>query len=74
MIQIFLLLAKPSILSAVVFTAWYSWNQFLGPLAYRRSRTMLRALVALVLFEDPPCPSASRHETMGRSGPTAGRA
>lgn len=53
MVQIFLPLAKPSIASAVVFTAWYSWNQFLEPLVYLRSRTMLTVPVALTLFEDP---------------------
>lgn len=53
MIQIFLPLAKPAIASAVVFTAWYSWNQFLEPLVYLRSRQMLTVPVALTLFEDP---------------------
>lgn len=53
MVQIFLPLAKPSIASAIVFTAWYSWNQFLEPLVYLRSRDMLTVPVALTLFEDP---------------------
>lgn len=53
MMRIYLPLAKPSIASAVVFTAWYSWNQFLEPLVYLRSRTMLTVPVALTLFEDP---------------------
>lgn len=53
MIQIFLPLARPSIASAVVFTAWYTWNQFLEPLVYLRSRDMLTVPVALTLFEDP---------------------
>lgn len=53
MFRIFLPLVKPSIASAVVFTAWYSWNQFLEPLVYLRSRQMLTVPVALTLFEDP---------------------
>ncbi len=53
MVRIFLPLVKPSIASAVVFTAWYSWNQFLEPLVYLRSRQMLTVPVALTLFEDP---------------------
>lgn len=53
MMRIFLPLAKPSIAAAVVFTAWYSWNQFLEPLVYLRSQTMLTVPVALTLFEDP---------------------
>lgn len=53
MLRIFLPLVKPSIASAVVFTAWYSWNQFLEPLVYLRSRQMLTVPVALTLFEDP---------------------
>lgn len=50
--QIFLPLVRPSIASAVVFTAWFSWNQFLEPLVYLRSQTMLTVPVALTLFED----------------------
>jgi multiple sugar transport system permease protein len=53
MVRIYLPLTKPSIASAVVFTAWYSWNQFLEPLVYLRSRDMLTVPVALTLFEDP---------------------
>ncbi|WP_461103983.1 carbohydrate ABC transporter permease [Tessaracoccus terricola] len=53
MMQIFLPLVRPSIASAVVFTAWFSWNQFLEPLVYLRSQTMLTVPVALTLFEDP---------------------
>lgn len=53
MVQIFLPLVRPSIASAVVFTAWFSWNQFLEPLVYLRSQTMLTVPVALTLFEDP---------------------
>ncbi|MGB4137976.1 MAG: carbohydrate ABC transporter permease [Microbacterium sp.] len=52
MVQIFLPLVRPSIASAVVFTAWFSWNQFLEPLVYLRSQTMLTVPVALTLFED----------------------
>ncbi|HIY66208.1 MAG TPA: carbohydrate ABC transporter permease [Candidatus Agrococcus pullicola] len=53
MVQIFLPLVRPSIASAVVFTAWFSWNQFLEPLVYLRSQEMLTVPVALTLFEDP---------------------
>lgn len=53
MTQIFLPLVRPSIASAVVFTAWFSWNQFLEPLVYLRSQDMLTVPVALTLFEDP---------------------
>jgi len=53
MVQIFLPLVRPSIASAVVFTAWFSWNQFLEPLVYLRSQAMLTVPVALTLFEDP---------------------
>lgn len=52
MVQIFLPLVRPSIASAIVFTAWFSWNQFLEPLVYLRSQTMLTVPVALTLFED----------------------
>lgn len=52
MVQIFLPLVRPSIASAVVFTAWFSWNQFLEPLVYLRSQAMLSVPVALTLFED----------------------
>src|SRR5690606_15274770 len=53
MLQIFLPLVRPSIASAIVFTAWFSWNQFLEPLVYLRSQEMLTVPVALTLFEDP---------------------
>lgn len=53
MVQIYLPLVKPSIASAVVFSAWFSWNQFLEPLVYLRSRELLTVPVALTLFEDP---------------------
>lgn len=53
MVQIFLPLVRPSIASAIVFTAWFSWNQFLEPLVYLRSQAMLTVPVALTLFEDP---------------------
>lgn len=53
MVQVFLPLVRPSIASAVVFTAWFSWNQFLEPLVYLRSQSMLTVPVALTLFEDP---------------------
>ncbi len=53
MAQIFLPLVRPSIASAIVFTAWFSWNQFLEPLVYLRTQTMLTVPVALTLFEDP---------------------
>ncbi|HEU4849185.1 MAG TPA: carbohydrate ABC transporter permease [Terrimesophilobacter sp.] len=53
MLQIFLPLVRPSIASAIVFTAWFSWNQFLEPLVYLRTQTMLTVPVALTLFEDP---------------------
>lgn len=53
MLQICLPLVRPSIASAVVFTAWFSWNQFLEPLVYLRSQEMLTVPVALTLFEDP---------------------
>lgn len=53
MLQICLPLVRPSIASAVVFTAWFSWNQFLEPLVYLRSQEMLTIPVALTLFEDP---------------------
>lgn len=53
MAQIFLPLVRPSIASAVVFSAWFSWNQFLEPLVYLRSQNMLTVPVALTLFEDP---------------------
>lgn len=53
MVQIFLPLVRPSIASAVVFSAWFSWNQFLEPLVYLRSQNMLTVPVALTLFEDP---------------------
>jgi multiple sugar transport system permease protein len=53
MTQIFLPLVRPSIASAIVFTAWFSWNQFLEPLVYLRSQENLTASVALTLFEDP---------------------
>jgi multiple sugar transport system permease protein len=53
MTQIFLPLVRPSIASAIVFTAWFSWNQFLEPLVYLRSQDNLTASVALTLFEDP---------------------
>ncbi len=53
MVQIFLPLVRPAIASAVVFTAWFSWNQFLEPLVYLRSQTNLTVPVALTLFEDP---------------------
>jgi len=53
MAQIFLPLVRPSIASAVVFTAWFSWNQFLEPLVYLRSQELLTVPVALTLFEDP---------------------
>jgi len=52
MVQIFLPLVRPSIASAIVFTAWFSWNQFLEPLVYLRSQAMLTVPVALTLFED----------------------
>lgn len=52
MVQIFLPLVRPSMASAIVFTAWFSWNQFLEPLVYLRSQTMLTVPVALTLFED----------------------
>lgn len=52
MLQIFLPLVRPSIASAIVFTAWFSWNQFLEPLVYLRSQEMLTVPVALTLFED----------------------
>lgn len=52
MVQIFLPLVRPSIASTVVFTAWFSWNQFLEPLVYLRSQSMLTVPVALTLFED----------------------
>lgn len=53
MMQIFLPLVRPSIASAIVFTAWFSWNQFLEPLVYLRTQTRLTVPVALTLFEDP---------------------
>lgn len=53
MAQIFLPLVRPSIASAIVFIAWFSWNQFLEPLVYLRSQHMLTVPVALTLFEDP---------------------
>lgn len=53
MVQIFMPLVRPSIASAVVFSAWFSWNQFLEPLVYLRSQNMLTVPVALTLFEDP---------------------
>lgn len=53
MSQVFLPLVRPSIASAVVFTAWFSWNQFLEPLVYLRSQELLTVPVALTLFEDP---------------------
>lgn len=53
MVQIFLPLVRPAIASAVVFTAWFSWNQFLEPLVYLRSQANLTVPVALTLFEDP---------------------
>lgn len=53
MVQVFLPLVRPSVASAVVFTAWFSWNQFLEPLVYLRSQEMLTVPVALTLFEDP---------------------
>lgn len=53
MLQIFLPLVRPSIASAIVFTAWFSWNQFLEPLVYLRTQTKLTVPVALTLFEDP---------------------
>ena len=52
MVQIFIPLVRPSIASAIVFTAWFSWNQFLEPLVYLRSQEMLTVPVALTLFED----------------------
>ena len=53
MVQIFLPLVRPAIASAVVFTAWFSWNQFLEPLIYLRSPEKLTVPVALTHYEDP---------------------
>ncbi|MGO1972859.1 MAG: carbohydrate ABC transporter permease [Propionibacteriaceae bacterium] len=53
MTRVFLPLVRPSLASAIVFTAWFSWNQFLEPLVYLRSQEMLTVPVALTHFEDP---------------------
>ncbi len=53
MLQISLPLVVPSIAAAVVFCAWFSWNQYLEPLVYLRTREMLTVPIALTLFEDP---------------------
>lgn len=52
-LTIFLPLVRPSIASAIVFTAWFAWNQFLEPLVYIRTTELLTVPVALTLFEDP---------------------
>jgi multiple sugar transport system permease protein len=53
MTQIFLPLVRPSIASAIVFTAGFPWNQFLEPLVYLRSPENLTGSVSITLFEDP---------------------
>jgi multiple sugar transport system permease protein len=53
MLQIYLPLVTPSIASAVVFSSWFSWNQFLEPLVYLRDASLLTVPVALTRFDDP---------------------
>lgn len=53
LLRIYVPMAWPSVSAIIVFSAWYSWNQFLEPLVYLRSQSAFTAPLALTHYEDP---------------------
>lgn len=51
-LQVYLPMVRPSLAAVVVLTAFYTWNSFLYPLIFLRSRTNFTVPLGIVQYED----------------------
>jgi multiple sugar transport system permease protein len=52
-LQVYLPMVRPSMAAVIVLTTFYSWNEFLGPLIFLRSRPNFTVPLAIAQYEDP---------------------